>query len=168
MGRILTASGDSTIREWDIAHNIAPKNTFMIHQEDVMSISVNRKNNNLVLSGSVDASIKIMDLRCNDYSKVVHSFYMAYDQDVSKKNYRSMDVNAVKWFPDGTTFVAGCDDGTVRLFDIRSAHILNEYSYHSNYLNLLQNDIIIDGATENEQNTLQQPAATTTKENDSI
>jgi len=101
-----------------------------------MSISVNPKNNNLVLSGSVDASVKIMDLRSNEYSKVAHSFYMGYDQDLSKKNYRSTDVNVVKWFPDGTSFVAGCDDGTVRLFDIRSARILNEYSYHFNYLNL--------------------------------
>merc|ERR1712228_225579 len=166
--RILTSSGDATIREWDISHTASPKNTFKIHREDVMSISVNPKNNNLVLSGSVDASVKIMDLRSNEYSKVAHSFYMGYDQDFSKKNYRSTDVNVVKWFPDGTSFVAGCDDGTVRLFDIRSARILNEYSYHSNYLNLLQNDIMIDGATENEQNTLQQPATTTTKENDSI
>ena len=45
-------------------------------------------------------------------------------------------MNVVKWFPDGTSFVAGCDDGTVRLFDIRSARILNEYSYHCNYLNM--------------------------------
>jgi WD40 repeat protein len=49
-------------------------------------------------------------------------------------NNRTTDVNVVKWFPDGISFVAGCDDGTVRLFDIRTGSILNEYSYHRNYL----------------------------------
>ena len=49
--------------------------------------------------------------------------------DLSKKN-RTTDVNVVKWFPNGMSFVAGCDDGTVRLFDTRSGRILSEYSYH--------------------------------------
>merc|ERR1719203_547447 len=134
--RILTASGDATIREWNVENNAAPTNTFKIHREDVMSLSVNPKNNNLILSGSVDATVKIMDLRSKEFSKVAHSFYMGYDQDFRKKNYRDTDVNIVKWFPDGTSFVAGCDGGTVRLFDIRSARMLNAYSYHNNYLNV--------------------------------
>ena len=40
----------------------------------------------------------------------------------------------VKWFPDGNAFVAGCDDGTVRLFDSRCGRVLNKYSYHKTYL----------------------------------
>jgi len=145
---ILTASGDATIREWDIENTQnTPKYTYKIHREDVMSISVNPKNPSLLLTGSVDSTTKIIDFRIkpeddhksdnianyNGSKNVTHSFYMGYDQDLSKKN-RTTDVNVVKWFPDGNCFVAGCDDGTVRLFDIRSGRILNEYSYHRNYL----------------------------------
>ncbi len=50
------------------------------------------------------------------------------------KRTRNTDVNVVKWFPDGTSFVAGCDDGTVRLFDLRCGRVLNRYSYHKEYL----------------------------------
>merc|ERR1712129_639367 len=93
------------------------------------------------------------DFRSNEKSKVAHSFYMGYDQDFGKKNYRDTDVNIVKWFPDGTSFVAGCDGGTVRLFDIRSARMLNEYSYHANYLNVKTKQVeqqMIVNAEENE------------------
>ncbi len=58
--------------------------------------------------------------------------------DLSKRN-RTTDVNVVKWFPNGNAFVAGCDDGTVRLFDTRSGRILSEYSYHKRNSN--QDDI---------------------------
>jgi len=149
---ILTASGDATIREWDInkSQQSQPKYTYKIHREDVMSISVNPQNPSLLLTGSVDSTAKIIDFRerahnindnesktnnssYNGQNIITHSFYMGYEQDLSKKN-RTTDVNVVKWFPDGRSFVAGCDDGTVRLFDIRSGRILNEYSYHKNYL----------------------------------
>lgn len=37
------------------------------------------------------------------------------------------DVNAVKFFPDGNRFGTGSDDGTCRLFDIRTGHELQVY-----------------------------------------
>jgi len=37
------------------------------------------------------------------------------------------DVNAVKFFPDGNRFGTGSDDGTCRLFDIRTGHQLQVY-----------------------------------------
>lgn len=134
--RILTASGDATIREWDVEYSEnrnTPKTTLKMHREDVMSIHLNPNNNNLLLTGSVDSTTKILDLRTEekDALNVTHSFYMGYDQGA--KCNRTTDVNVVKWYPNGICFVAGCDDGTVRLFDIRSGGILNEYSYHRNY-----------------------------------
>lgn len=37
------------------------------------------------------------------------------------------DVNAVKFFPDGYSFATGSDDGTCRLFDVRTGHQLQVY-----------------------------------------
>lgn len=37
------------------------------------------------------------------------------------------DVNSVKFFPDGNRFGTGSDDGTCRLFDIRTGHQLQVY-----------------------------------------
>mmetsp|Transcript_70364 Transcript_70364/g.63156 ORF Transcript_70364/g.63156 Transcript_70364/m.63156 type:complete len:525 (-) Transcript_70364:756-2330(-) len=147
---ILTSSGDKTIREWDLSKDVqTPSYTYCVHREDVMSMDLNPKNPNLLLTGSVDSTTKIIDLRIkpqqedenkSDYTpnngnistsynnNVTHSFYMGYD-DLSKRN-RTTDVNVVKWFPNGDAFVAGCDDGTVRLFDYRSGRVLSEYSYH--------------------------------------
>eukprot|EP01084_Bolivina_argentea_P013560 25455_1 len=148
---ILSSSGDATIRSWDITKSQAntPTLTYKIHREDVMCIHVNPQNRQLLLTGSVDSTAKIIDFRIkneelkeenavtdaiyNGGKNVTHSFYMGYDQDFSKKK-RSTDVNVVKWLPEGHSFVAGCDDGTVRLFDVRTGAILNEYSYHRNYL----------------------------------
>ena len=41
---------------------------------------------------------------------------------------KGCDVNVVRWFPDGHGFVAGCEDGTVRLVDVRTGHQMNEYA----------------------------------------
>eukprot|EP01083_Nonionella_stella_P240341 840251_1 len=90
---ILTSSGDSTIREWDIEHynkqgiGNQPKDTYKIHREDVMSISINKKNKYLLLSGSVDSTAKIIDLRT---STNTHSYYMGYDQDLTKKKIEQL------------------------------------------------------------------------------
>ena len=53
---------------------------------------------------------------------------------------KGCDVNVVRWFPDGLSFVGGCDDGTVRLVDVRTGRRLSEYALHS-----------VDGPEEVEQ-----------------
>merc|ERR1719244_1755516 len=126
-----------------------------------MSIAVNPTNPQLLLSGSVDSTAKIIDFRVRSNEEksdsapseqrqgrnVTHSFFMGYDQDLLKR-YRSTDVNVVKWFPDGSSFVAGCDDGTVRLFDLRCGRVLNKYSYHKEYLHEdSRNDEVIQTTT---------------------
>eukprot|EP00485_Elphidium_margaritaceum_P010921 CAMPEP_0202692004 /NCGR_PEP_ID=MMETSP1385-20130828/6517_1 /ASSEMBLY_ACC=CAM_ASM_000861 /TAXON_ID=933848 /ORGANISM="Elphidium margaritaceum" /LENGTH=547 /DNA_ID=CAMNT_0049347469 /DNA_START=142 /DNA_END=1782 /DNA_ORIENTATION=+ len=175
--RVLSASGDCTIRLWDLAKHhgtgsgssqhskshsesgaaltqsdTVPLFTYRIHREDVTSIQMHPTDQNMLLTGSVDSTAKIVDLRVamnatatenaayvdsdsyNDKGNVTHSFYMGYESDNVRKN-RSMDVNVVRWFPDGNSFATGCDDGTIRLFDRRSGGLLNEYSYRRHYLN---------------------------------
>jgi len=111
---IISASGDGTCILWDVESRSA-KNIFMDHSGDVMSIDLNSSNPSLFVSGSVDATAKVWDLRASD--RCVANF----------PGHRS-DINTVKWFTDSHAVVTGSDDGTVRLFDMRSFRQLNEYA----------------------------------------
>eukprot|EP00488_Nonionellina_sp_1-RS-2012_P003451 TRINITY_DN733_c0_g1_i1.p1 TRINITY_DN733_c0_g1~~TRINITY_DN733_c0_g1_i1.p1 ORF type:complete len:136 (-),score=26.64 TRINITY_DN733_c0_g1_i1:127-534(-) len=42
------------------------------------------------------------------------------------------DINTVKWFIDSQSIVTGSDDGTVRLFDMRSYRQSNQYKDSEN------------------------------------
>jgi guanine nucleotide-binding protein G(I)/G(S)/G(T) subunit beta-1 len=112
---IISASGDGTCILWDV-ENRSTKSVFMDHTGDVMSIDLNsKKNPNYFVSGSVDATAKIWDMRSGD-------------RCIANFPGHISDINTVKWFVDGESVVTGSDDGTVRLFDMRSYRQLNEYS----------------------------------------
>lgn len=65
-------------------------------------------------SGSCDSTARLWDTRVA--SRAVRTFHG-----------HEGDVNAVKFFPDGNRFGTGGDDGTCRLFDIRTGHQLQVY-----------------------------------------
>jgi len=111
---IISASGDGTCILWDVESRSA-KNIFMDHSGDVMSIDLNSANPSLFVSGSVDTTAKVWDLRASDRCTV------------NFPGHKS-DINTVKWFTDSHAVVTGSDDGTVRLFDMRSFRQLNEYA----------------------------------------
>ena len=68
----------------------------------------------MFISGSCDATARLWDTRVA--SRAVRTFHG-----------HEGDVNAVKFFPDGNRFGTGSDDGTCRLFDIRTGHQLQVY-----------------------------------------
>ena len=68
----------------------------------------------MFVSGSCDATARLWDTRVA--SRAVRTFHG-----------HEGDVNAVKFFPDGNRFGTGSDDGTCRLFDIRTGHQLQVY-----------------------------------------
>eukprot|EP01084_Bolivina_argentea_P303532 524064_1 len=111
---VISASGDGNCVLWDVEYQQA-KTTFIDHKADVMSVDINNEHKNLFVSGSVDATAKIWDLRSS--TRCIYSF-----------SGHDSDINSVKWFVDNQSFVSGSDDGTVRLFDMRSYGQLNEYS----------------------------------------
>jgi len=111
---IISASGDGTCILWDIQSRSATQ-IFMDHTGDVMSIDLNKKQPNLFVSGSVDATAKVWDMRSSD-------------RCVANFPGHISDINTVKWFVDNESIVTGSDDGTVRLFDMRSYRQLNEYA----------------------------------------
>ena len=56
---ILTSSGDKTIREWDLQkQQPTPSYTYKVHREDVMSMDINPKDPHLLLTGSVDSTLR--------------------------------------------------------------------------------------------------------------
>ncbi|KAF2305915.1 hypothetical protein GH714_008849 [Hevea brasiliensis] len=65
----------------------------------------------MFVSGSCDSTARLWDTRVA--SRAVRTFHG-----------HEGDVNAVKFFPDGNRFGTGSDDGTCRLFDIRTGHQL--------------------------------------------
>ena len=78
------------------------------------SVSINGLNSRMFVSGSCDATARLWDTRVA--SRAVRTFHG-----------HGGDVNAVKFFPDGNRFGTGSDDGTCRLFDIRTGHELQVY-----------------------------------------
>lgn len=69
----------------------------------------------MFVSGSCDTTTRLWDTRIA--SRAVRTFHG-----------HSGDVNSVKFFPDGMRFGTGSDDGTCRLFDMRTGHQLQVYS----------------------------------------
>ncbi|XP_061372704.1 guanine nucleotide-binding protein subunit beta-2 isoform X1 [Gastrolobium bilobum] len=115
---LITGSGDQTCILWDITTGLRTSvfgGEFQSgHTADVLSISINGSNSRMFVSGSCDATARLWDTRVA--SRAVRTFHG-----------HEGDVNAVKFFPDGNRFGTGSDDGTCRLFDIRTGHQLQVY-----------------------------------------
>lgn len=69
----------------------------------------------MFVSGSCDATVRLWDIRIA--SRAVRTYHG-----------HEGDVNSVKFFPDGHRFGTGSEDGTCRLFDMRTGHQLQVYS----------------------------------------
>jgi len=110
---IISSSGDGTCILWDI-ENRTPKTIFADHTGDVMCVGLNKKHQNLFVSGSVDTTARVWDSRQGSRS-------------IANFTGHTADVNTVQWFPDAHCVLTGSDDGTVRLFDTRSYRQINQY-----------------------------------------
>ncbi|CAN6685954.1 unnamed protein product [Malus baccata var. baccata] len=115
---LISGSGDQTCVLWDITTGLRTSvfgGEFQSgHTADVLSVSINQSNSRLFVSGSCDTTARLWDTRVA--SRAVRTFHG-----------HEGDVNVVKFFPDGNRFGTGSDDGTCRLFDIRTGHQLQVY-----------------------------------------
>ncbi|KAL0384098.1 UNVERIFIED_CONTAM: Guanine nucleotide-binding protein subunit beta [Sesamum radiatum] len=116
---LITGSGDHTCVLWDITTGLRTSvfgGEFQSgHTSDVVSVSINGSNSRMFVSGSCDSTARLWDTRVA--SRAVRTFHG-----------HEGDVNTVKFFPDGNRFGTGSDDGTCRLFDIRTGHQLQVYN----------------------------------------
>jgi guanine nucleotide-binding protein G(I)/G(S)/G(T) subunit beta-1 len=120
---IFTTSGDSSAALWNI-ENREIVTEFRAHQADVMCASQNPHNRDVFVTGSVDSSAMLWDVRASSFPQRT---FLGHESD----------INAITFFPDGNAFICGSDDSTCRLFDMRSAAILSRY----------QDDRIVCGVT---------------------
>jgi len=111
--QVISSSGDGSILLWDVESKTSTK-SFMEHTGDVMFVALNKDNNSLFCSGSVDATVKVWDIRTSE--KYIGNF-----------PYHTADVNTVCWFADMQSVLSGSDDGSVALLDMRSFRRLNRY-----------------------------------------
>lgn len=90
---------------WDVPKNQV-KVKFEGHEADVMFVCVSPRDENMFVSGSVDESAKVWDMRTGE---CVYTF----------TKYHTSDINCVDFFPEGYSIGTGSDDSTNRIFDIR-------------------------------------------------
>ncbi|XP_047311943.1 guanine nucleotide-binding protein subunit beta-like [Impatiens glandulifera] len=116
---LITSSGDKTCVLWDITTGLRTSvfgGEFQSgHTADVTSVSISGANSKMFVSGSCDSTARLWDTRVA--SRAVRTFYG-----------HEADVSTVKFFPDGNRFGTGSDDGTCRLFDIRTGHEIQVYN----------------------------------------
>ncbi|MQL83336.1 hypothetical protein Taro_015835 [Colocasia esculenta] len=112
--RIVSASQDGRLIVWN-ALTSQKTHAIKLPCAWVMTISINSSNTKMFVSGSCDSTARLWDTRIA--SRAVRTYHG-----------HEGDVNTVKFFPDGQRFGTGSDDGTCRLFDMRTGHQLQVYS----------------------------------------
>lgn len=109
--RLVSTGGDGMVILWDVERG-CPTQLFN-HDAYVMSVSVSPTNVHLFVTGSCDCLAKVWDMRQSPAAFIFEG--------------HEADINAVKFMPDGHSFVTASDDGTSRLFDLRSFSELNRF-----------------------------------------
>lgn len=132
----LSTSGDKSIQLWDIQQQQLQLHLFG-HHGDVLTSHVDTPSSTassssssssamdhpLIVTGSTDRSACVWDTR--QRGGLIHSFSHEHDGD----------VNCVRFMPgtDSTCFATACDDGKIRLFDIRANAMLEVFKPISNF-----------------------------------
>lgn len=102
--RLLSGSGDSTIRLWDTSTG-QEVTTFCGHRGDCTDLDTLRDNPNIFVSGSVDASCRLWDARSGKTTRWFRAKY---------------GVNCVSLFPTGSMIACGCDSASFEYWDVGS------------------------------------------------
>ncbi|XP_041003770.1 denticleless protein homolog [Juglans microcarpa x Juglans regia] len=131
--QILTASGDQTVKVWDV-QEMKCIAELMGHTGSVKSICSHPTNPDIVVSGSRDGSFALWDLRCNSNSRSVHGELCLGSTAVVKgahlppqaKRIRrgkaaSMSITSVLYLKDEVSIAtAGAVDSVLKFWDSRN------------------------------------------------
>jgi guanine nucleotide-binding protein G(I)/G(S)/G(T) subunit beta-1 len=119
--KILTSSGDSTIRLWDLTRKTC-ESIYEKHTGDVMSISLSPMNSaSVFVSGSCDATVRVWDTRLKDMWCAGAGNFVAHESD----------VNSVEFLANGHSVISGSDDSACMLHDLRSQCTIATYNSES-------------------------------------
>ncbi|ERN09210.1 hypothetical protein AMTR_s00014p00252440 [Amborella trichopoda] len=132
---ILTASGDQTIRIWDVEKK-ASLGIMKEHKASVKSLSSHPVNSDMIVSGSRDGSVILWDMRCNSINQkglgepclgptaIIKNAHVYAPQ--MKRNRRtkgavaSMSITSVLYLKDEFSIASGGDiDSVVKIWDTR-------------------------------------------------
>ncbi|KAK4751304.1 hypothetical protein SAY87_004786 [Trapa incisa] len=131
--KILTASGDQTIRLWDVQERKCT-GVLMGHKGSVKSLCPHASNSDIVVSGSRDGSFIIWDLRCNHATtsprgelRIVSNSIVQGAHLPRKHNRRkrgkaaSMSITSVLHLKDEVSLAtAGAVDSIIKFWDTRN------------------------------------------------
>jgi len=118
--RVATASGDGTVKVWDISlgHCIYTLGSIEsgIISSPIYSLSRHPMDPDMLTTGSGDGIVRMWDLRIGrrDYPVLTLSGFLG-------------PVTAVNYFPSAMALAASSEDSTVRVFDVRSCGALGVY-----------------------------------------
>ena len=106
--RIITCSGDGSLRLWDLEGGVQIGNDWRDDgKEGVWNISLS-PNGKTVASGSSDGKVRLWDV---ETKKVVVRW-----------TGHTSTVRSLCWSADGGRVVSGSDDGTIRVWDVESGN----------------------------------------------
>lgn len=118
--QLLSASGDMTCALWDIPKAKRVRE-YADHLGDVLALTLPNSNgnnttngNNIFASCGADGYVYIWDIRT---PANVQSFFVG-----------DSDVSTIRFFKDNNSILAGSDDGSINMFDLRSDCHLASYS----------------------------------------
>ncbi|KAF4381600.1 hypothetical protein F8388_021228 [Cannabis sativa] len=131
--QILTASGDQTMKVWDVQEKKCTA-TLMGHTGSVKSMSPHPINCEIIASGSRDGSFALWDMRCNAKSLSRHeercisstasvrgAHLSSQAKRVRRRKTGSMSITSVLYLKDGFSIAtAGAVDSIVKFWDTRN------------------------------------------------
>ncbi|VVT48769.1 uncharacterized protein SAPINGB_P001942 [Magnusiomyces paraingens] len=111
--QLLSGSGDMSVKLWDLKTGQKVYDFVDRNLSDVTSLCCHPYFPNVFLSASLN-TVKVWDTR--------HKYSL---QSFSENN---AEVNSIKLFPDGNAVVAGCENSSLRIFDLRSDCMVGTYT----------------------------------------
>ncbi|KAI8903611.1 WD40-repeat-containing domain protein [Gorgonomyces haynaldii] len=127
---LATGAEDHVIRVWDIAHKEI-KVRLHGHEADIYSLDWSR-DGKLVVSGSGDKTVKVWE---TESGRLLNS--LSNDRDESllqhqRQNSKDSGVTSVAIRPSGVCVAAGSLDEMIRVWDLRTGHLLERFQGHKN------------------------------------
>ena len=110
-------SGDYQLILWDLMKESALQR-YGKDFDMITDIDINVQNESVCVTSDYRGACKIWDIRMETNN---NNWCQRFRDENDK------EINCVKFFPDGYSFICGCRDGKIRLYDLKSMQCLNVY-----------------------------------------